>query len=176
MNRPKERNVEDMEKINMLTAENKMIQNRLTELEKTLQERKDYEEIKKTLMNAENEVIELNKENEILITEMETKDIELEEALIKVEMFNLEMEENYIDHDQEEDISDFKQAYQKLKKKLKVYFEITSEEKFGMEEKIHGLNNKLQELQSQKANVMDSLEVQQELKKRGNDERQEPET
>lgn len=169
MNRPKERNVEDMEKINMLTAENKMIQNRLTELEKTLQERKDYEEIKKTLMNAENEVIELNKENEILITEMETKDIELEEALIKVEMFNLEMEENYIDHDQEEDISDFKQAYQKLKKKLKVYFEITSEEKFGMEEKIHGLNNKLQELQSQKANVMDSLEVQQELKKRDND-------
>ena len=170
MNRQPERNIEDVEKINMLTAENKMLSARAEELGKTLELQNNYDQIKKDLLDAQQEVLELNKENELLLTEMETKDIELEEALIKVEMINLEIEEKYIGEEgMQEEIDDYKKEYQVLKKKLKVYFEITSEEKFGMEEKIEGLNNKLQELQAQKANVMESLEVQQEIKKRDND-------
>lgn len=152
----------------MLTAENKLLASRVEEMEKTLEERKDYSQLKKDLMDAQEEAIELNKENEVLVAEMEEKQIELEEATLQVEAFKLEVEAAYID-DEEGPVDDYKKAYELLKRKLKVYFEITSEERFGMEEKIAGLNNKLQELQTQKANVMDSLEVQQELKKRDQD-------
>lgn len=163
-----ERNIADIENINILTGDNKLLKERNELLEKQLEEMKDYEKIKKDLMVAEEKNIDFDKENEILITELEQKDIELEEALIKIEMFNLEIEEQYI-NDEDEIIPNHKDAYQKLKKKMKVYFEITSEEKFEMENKIERLNNKLQELQTQKANVMESLEVQQEIKKRDND-------
>lgn len=152
----------------MLAAENKMLSARVDELTKTNNERSDYEQVRQELLAAQEEVLELNKENEMLVTEMEEKEIELEEATLKVETFKLEMEEAYIDDDAPP-VEDHRAAYDRLKRKLKVYFEIMSEEKFGMEEKIEGLNNKLQELQAQKANVMDSLEVQQELRKRDRD-------
>ena len=167
MSRQPERTIGDIEQINMLKADNNLLKLKMEENIKKLEDQQDYNQIKNDLISAQDSFLEVDKENKILIDELEETSIALEEALIKVEMFHYEMEEKYLQSEEsQEQIEDYQKAYQLLKKKLKVFFEISSEEKFEMENKISGLNNKLQELQAQKANVMDSLEVQQEIKRR----------
>ena len=161
--------IESLEKMNQLEAEVKMLRSQNIELNKTVESQKDYAKLQQDKFDLEKRVDELDKENEELLMELDTRETDLENAQIKIEDFMGGVEEAYLETDDIQIVSDFKVAYYEIKKKLNIYFEISAEEKIELEEKVEGLNSKLQEMQAERSNVMDSAEVQREINKRDRD-------